>query len=191
MDTIPFHLLILLLVLRYMHILGAIMLMGGTIFMRFALAPTVLTLEGSTRAEFHERVRSRWSKFVMLASGLLLVSGLANMLIYSKMFHFEMQPDPLFDLKYPMLVGIKFILALPIFFFASLLAGRSETAKKFQAKTTFWMNVNLALALLMVLIGGLLKFVDREYKKPDETAAVSAAPAESARQILPLEPITK
>jgi uncharacterized membrane protein len=186
MENLPQHLLILLLVLRYMHILGAIMLMGGTIFMRFALAPSVLTLEGSTRSEFHERVRSRWSKFVMLASGLLLVSGLANMMIYSKMFGFEMQPDPLFHLKYAMLVGIKFILALPIFLFASLLAGRSETAKKFQAKATFWMNVNLALALVMVLLGGLLKFVGRDYK----TAAI-AAPADSPRQILPFQPITK
>ena len=187
----PDHILILLLVLRYMHILGAIMLMGGTIFMRFALAPTVLTLEGSTRADFHERVRSRWSKFVMLASGLLLVSGLANMLIYTDMFGFQMERVPLLGAKYAMIVGIKFILALPIFFFASLLAGRSETAKKFQAKATFWMNVNLALALLMVVIGGLLKFVDREYKKAPESAAVIAAPADSARQILPLEPISK
>ena len=74
-----------------------------------------------------------------------------------------------------MIVGIKFILALPIFFFASLLAGRSETAKKFQAKATFWMNVNLALALVMVLIGGLLKFVPRDYKPAPATASVSAA----------------
>ena len=35
----------LLLVLRYMHILGAIALMGGTIFMRFALAPTAAQQE--------------------------------------------------------------------------------------------------------------------------------------------------
>jgi len=35
---------LLLLLLRYMHILGAIALMGGTIFMRFALRPVVVTL---------------------------------------------------------------------------------------------------------------------------------------------------
>jgi len=33
-----------LLILRYMHILGAIALMGGTIFMRFALRPVVVRL---------------------------------------------------------------------------------------------------------------------------------------------------
>src|SRR5262245_49964896 len=74
-------LLPLLLLLRYMHILGAIALMGGTIFMRFALAPTVATLDPATKGAIHEQVRSRWSKFVMLAAGFLLVSGLTNLLL--------------------------------------------------------------------------------------------------------------
>jgi uncharacterized membrane protein len=63
-----------LLALRYMHILGAIMLMGGTIFMRFALAPVVAGLDGTSKAEVHVQVRSRWSKVVMLAAALLLVT---------------------------------------------------------------------------------------------------------------------
>lgn len=179
-----------LLALRYMHILGAITLMGGTIFMRFALAPTVLTLEGSTRAEFHERIRARWSKFVMAAAGLLLVSGLASMMLFTKS-RYDMEGE--IGAKYAMIVGIKFLLALPIFFIASLLAGRSETAKKFQSKATFWMNVNLALALVMVLIGGLLKFVPRQYKPATATTSVQSASmlGESANQILPFEATAK
>ncbi|HEX5105269.1 MAG TPA: hypothetical protein VFV87_15725 [Pirellulaceae bacterium] len=165
----------LLLLLRYMHILGAIALMGGAIFMRFALAPTVITLEGSTRAEVHERVRARWSKFVMAAAGLLLVSGLANMMLYSSR-RYDMSPVPIVNASYAMFVGIKFLLALPIFLFASFLAGKSATAKKFQEKAVFWMNVNLTLALVMVLMGGLLKFVQREYKEqPAAPQAASAA----------------
>jgi len=39
-----------LLILRYMHILGAIALMGGTIFMRFALRPVVVGLPPETKA---------------------------------------------------------------------------------------------------------------------------------------------
>jgi uncharacterized membrane protein len=181
----------LLLVLRYMHILGAIMLMGGTIFMRFALAPTVATLEGSTRGDFHERVRTRWSKFVMLASGMLLVSGLANMMLFTKS-RYDLDPVPILGMGYGMAVGIKFLLALPIFFFASFLAGRSTTAKKFQANAGLWMNVNLALALVMVLLGGLLKFVGREYKpEPEAASAAVARFAESGDQILPLRAAAK
>jgi uncharacterized membrane protein len=183
----------LLLVLRYMHILGAIMLMGGTIFMRFALAPTVLTLEGSSRADFHDRVRARWSKFVMLASGLLLVSGLANMMLFTSS-RYELETVPLLGMSYGMAVGIKFLLSLPIFLFASFLAGRSATAKKFQANAVLWMNVNLALALVMVLMGGLLKFVGRDYKtEAPEAAAVAILREfpESSDQILPLGEASK
>jgi uncharacterized membrane protein len=170
-----------LLILRYMHILGAITLMGGTIFMRFALAPVVAGLDGQTKAKVHEQVRTRWSKFVMLAAGLLLVSGLINLGLAS-----QYKFDPVFGLSYNMVGGIKFLLALPIFLFASFLAGRSATATKFQANAVTWMNVNLALALVMVLIGGALKFVKREPKKAENAATV--APAEAiASQTLSLE----
>jgi uncharacterized membrane protein len=152
----------LLLALRYLHILGAITLMGGTIFMRFALAPVVGGLEANLKSDIHEQVRSRWSKFVMLAAALLLVSGLVNMILYSSR-RYEM--EPLWGMSYAMVTGIKFLLALPIFLFASFLAGRSRTAQKFQARAVTWMNVNLVLALLMVLIGGALKFVKRDFKE--------------------------
>jgi uncharacterized membrane protein len=159
----------LLLLLRYMHILGAIMLMGGTIFMRFALAPVVAGLEATTKADLHEQVRSRWAKFVMLSAGLLLVSGIVNLGLASR-YTF----DPVLGLNYNLVVGIKLLLALPIFFFASVLAGRSELAKRFQANAVTWMNVNLVLALVMVLIGGALKFVGRQRKEPAQAAAVTA-----------------
>src|SRR5262245_49786071 len=152
----------LLLVLRYMHIFGAIALMGATIFMRFALLPSVSKLDPGVRATLHQDVRSRWSKFVMAASGLLLISGVTNLALAGR-YEFE----PIFGLPrggYHMIVGVKFLLALPIFLFASLLAGRSELAQKFQANPRLWMNVNLALAVLMVLIGGLLRFVPRTLK---------------------------
>jgi hypothetical protein len=63
-----------------------------------------------------------------------------------------------------MVVGIKFLLALPIFFIAALLAGRTELARRLQAQGRFWMNVNLTLALVIVLIGGVLKFAGRQLK---------------------------
>ena len=151
----------LLLVLRYMHILGAITLMGGTIFMRFGLAPIVAGMGDAQRAEMHEAVRSRWAKFIHISVALLLISGVANLGLASR---YEFQ-----GLSYSMIAGIKMILALPIFGIASLLAGRGTAAKKVQANAKFWMNVNLVLALSMVLIGGVLRFVDRDLKsaRPD------------------------
>src|SRR5947207_13252986 len=173
-----------LLVLRYMHILGAIALMGGTIFMRFALRPVVVGLPPETRATIHEQVRSRWSKFVMLASALLLISGITNLALAGR-YNFE----PVLGIQkggYHMAVGIKFLLALPIFFIAALMTGRRSLAKRVQANAELWMNVNLTLALVMVLIGGYLKFVGRTPKeKPAVQAAIVRLLNENATKKLP------
>ena len=149
----------LLIILRYMHILGAIALMGGTIFMRFALVPTVKELDDKSKAALHEGVRVRWGKFVMISTALLLVSGIANLGLAAR-YDFDAPVGKMYN----MIAGVKLILALPIFLFASFLTGRSETAKKFQANRVLWLNVNLALAVLMVLIGGFLRFVGRDLK---------------------------
>jgi len=175
----------LLLALRYMHIFGAIALMGATIFMRFALLPAVTKLDPAVRATLHDEVRSRWSKFIMAASGLLLVSGVTNLALTGR---YDFAPIPgLPRGGYQMLVGIKFLLALPIFFIASLLAGRTALAAKFQSSARFWMSVNLALAVLMVLIGGALRFVPRELKPAKVTPPAAAGQIErDSGQTLPL-----
>lgn len=173
----------LLLILRYMHILGAIALMGGTIFMRFALRPVVVQLQPEVKASLHEGVRRRWAKFVMIATLLLLLSGLTNLALAGR---YEYKPVLGMDKGYHMIVGIKFVLALPIFFIAAILMGRTSLAKRLQANAEFWMNVNLTLALIMVLIGGVLRFVGREPKSANrvQIGAVTAI-KEIASQTLP------
>lgn len=145
-----------LLLLRYLHILGAITLMGGTIFAYFAASPGLAELSEGERNKAHAAIRGRWNKFVMLATLLILVSGIANMVLVPMNFD-------LGDYRgaYSMWTGIKFVLALPIFFFAALLTGRSSLAQKIQANARTYMALNLALALAMVLIGGALRFIDR------------------------------
>ena len=173
----------LFLILRYMHILGAIALMGGTIFMRFALRPVVLQLPAETKATLHEEVRRRWARFVMFATALILISGLINLLLTGRYLFEPVLGKPK---GYQMLVGIKFILALPIFFIAAILSGRTVLAKRMQANAGFWINLNLALALIMVLLGGFLRFVPRQLKPAAALQITLAAPAnEITSQKLP------
>jgi hypothetical protein len=111
------------------------------------------------RTKAHAAIRGRWNKFVMLATLLLLVSGVANMVLTPRNYDLgEMKA------AYSIWTGIKFVLALPIFFFAALLTGRSSLAQKIQANARTYMVLNLALALSMVLIGGALRFIDRQPK---------------------------
>ena len=162
--------------LRYLHVLGAITLMGGTIFMRFALLPTLLGLPAERRAEVHAGVRSRWAMVVGIASGMLLLSGIANMGLASR-YTFAVPGD----VSYNMLTGIKLILALPIFVLAALLMGKTSLAQKVQANAATVLNINLLLAVILVLIGGWLKFSDRKLKEkkpvtPPASAQIWTAP---------------
>lgn len=161
-----------LLILRYMHILGAIALMGGTLFMRFALRPAVMTLDTGARAVLHEQVRRRWSKVVMLATLLLLASGIANLALAGR---YEYKPV-MEGMSYHMVVGIKLLLSLPIFFIAAILMGRTSLAQRMQANAELWLSINLMLALLMVLIGGMLRFVFRQPKTDFMRPAAAVAP---------------
>jgi len=146
--------------------------MGGAIFMRFALRPVVVAMQPEIKAATHEQVRSRWAKFVMAATLLILVSGLTNLALAAR---YDFEPVLGMSKGYHMVLGIKFLLALPIFFIAAVLAGRSEMARRFQANAEIWMNINLTLALLMVLIGGYLRFVPRVRKAPAGASSVAAA----------------
>jgi hypothetical protein len=157
--------------------------MGGTIFMRFALRPVVVQLQPEVKASLHEEIRRRWAKFVMIATVLLLVSGITNLALAGR---YEYKPVLGMPKGYHMIVGIKLLLALPIFFIAAILMGRTSLAKRFQANAEFWMNVNLTLALAMVLIGGGLRFVWRQPKTSNrvQLGAITAT-AENASQKLP------
>ena len=69
---------ILLLAFRWLHILPAIALVGGAIFLRLAAEPTKSDSEGEAEEDRAEATRRRWAKLVMISSGLLLLSGLFN-----------------------------------------------------------------------------------------------------------------
>jgi hypothetical protein len=90
----------------------------------------------------------------MLAIGLLLVSGLAN---YSLAVVRSAMPG-----SYHAIFGIKFLLALTVFWIASLLIGRSDTAERVRQKAGFWLTLNLVLATLVVCLGGVLRFTNRK-----------------------------
>lgn len=138
---------------RWIHIVFAAILLGGTIFARFALMKACKSLPEEQRKEFHAQVRSGWSRLVMLSIGILLVTGLTNFLLVRASFKVEMEALPKW---YNMWFGIKFILGMVIFLIASLLTGKSRAAERFRQKGGFWIHLNILLAIIVIGIGGLL-----------------------------------
>jgi uncharacterized membrane protein len=145
-------------VLRLLHILAAITAVGGSIFIRFALYPAVPLLPEGQRAAVHEVVRRPWARLIYISIAVLLVTGLINFVLFlrsSKAWSTEWREEYLSI--YHILFGIKLLLALGIFALASILAGRSPGTQKIRDNAKFWLNVNLAMALAVVAISGIMR----------------------------------
>jgi uncharacterized membrane protein len=145
------------LILRWLHILAACAAVGGTLFMRMALLPAaVTTLSDDQHRALREGVRSRWAPVVMAAIAFLLISGLYNLIAYSLKLDLPA--------SYHMLFGVKFILAMIVFFLASALVGRSSAMDRFRQNAKLWQSVNLALLIVIVLISGVLRSIAKDAK---------------------------
>lgn len=148
------------LLLRWAHILAAIVAVGGLAFARFGVLPAVAELDAATRERFHDTVRRRWLPWVMGAITLLLASGLANFLL----FNARVKAAPEFwgatwmrETSYHALFGAKFLLALVIFYFVSALVGRGQGTQWIRNARATWLSVTLGLALAVVLVSGWMR----------------------------------
>ena len=137
------------LLFRWLHIIPMAVLVGGTIFMRLALVPASNETGGA--AELRESIRRRWAKWVGISVLFLLVSGLYNAV--TKILAYDLPPT------YHMLVMVKLVLGLAVFFVASLLSGRSEKAQKFREQEMKWLNILCVIMLVLILVAGYMKLL--------------------------------
>jgi len=162
MDFLP-------LVSRWLHIIPAIILVGGTLFMRLALAPVASAAADSETTELRESIRRKWAKWVMISVGLLLISGLYN--AATKAMGFHLGP------VYNGLLLLKILLAFAAFYLSAVLSGRSEKAVQFRQSETKWLNILCGIMLAIVLIAGYMKMGSANFEKKvrgsDQATAVS------------------
>lgn len=141
------------LVMRWTHILAAIVMLGGGVFLRFVLLPAAEeTLDADTHARLRAAVRGRWMKWVSALILLFLLSGFYNYLFVTRFAH---QGNP----QYHMLFGIKFLLSMVVFFLAMVLVGRSGLAQRLQANNRVWLAVLVVLGGAVVLLGGYMRLL--------------------------------
>jgi len=170
----------LVFVLRWFHLVAAMTVVGGTIFMRFALVPSVNVLSDEHRKALHEKVRARWSRLVMASIAFLLVSGFVNYFIFyqtTQTAAWDLWRQS-FNTLYQAVFGMKFLLAMAIFFIASAASGRSESMRQFRQNAKLWLTVNVILALSVVALSGILRLThvgptlsDIEPSKPASASA--------------------
>jgi len=140
---------------RWAHIIAAIVLVGGTLFMRFALVPALS--ETAASDETREAIRKRWMKWVAGAALFLLISGFYNTILKAKGYHLA----PIYN----GLLGVKLLLAFGAFWLSATLAGRSDRAKRFRERETHWLTILTVIVLAIVLMAGFMKMDSTNYEK--------------------------
>jgi len=148
-----------LLLLRWAHILAAMVAMGGLVFARFALLPALSELDAATQQRIHDRVRRSWLPWVIGAITVLFASGLANFLLFNARVKAEGWADGMWmrQTSYHALFGIKFLMAFAAFYFASALVGRGAGTQWVRDDRAKWLAVTLGLTTGVVLLSGWMR----------------------------------
>lgn len=137
---------LLYLVLRVLHILSAIILVGGLFYSKTILVPAGV--------DPYAGQRQVWARWVGLATLFLLVSGLVNFMNILTAAKANGTPLPP---TYHALFGIKFLLGLFLMFLAAILAGKTDLAERFRQKSSRWLGIAWTVSLAIVIIGAFLR----------------------------------
>jgi uncharacterized membrane protein len=149
---------------RVVHVGSAIVLIGGTFFVYYALMPAAAAeLADDVHTRLRAATMARWKKIVHTGIGLFLLSGAFN---YYRVIDEGTHKG---DALYHALLGTKIILALVVFFIASALVGRSSAFEGMRRNARHWMLVNLVLAAAIVAASGFLKVRGIPPAKPATT----------------------
>ena len=159
---------ILNLISRWLHIIPAIIMVGGTLFIRLAVIPA--SEQAAINDESREALRRNWAKWVGICTGLLLLSGLYN--AYVKAVSLQLSP------AYNGLLLVKMLLAFGVFYLAARLAGKSAKAVEMRTQEKKWTNMLCLLMLAIVVIAGWMKTASGSFepKPPKTPAAIVAEP---------------
>jgi len=149
-----------LLASRVLHILSSIILLGGIFYLLAVVAPRVVAAGGGGDADaWFNGNRGAWAKWVGITTALLLATGLFNFVTIVRAHEIAV--------SYHMLGGLKILVALVIFFFAAILAGKTALAESFREKMPTWLKVTMLVGILIVIIGGVMRSYPRMPKPVD------------------------
>ncbi len=134
---------------RVVHVGTAMALVGGSLFMAVILLPSLGVLTEQSRQDLVGSVRDRWRRFVHGGIGLFVVSGFYN--------YFRAMPSHKGDGLYHALVGIKVLLAMVVFFLATVMVGRSSNFNSLRVNPGKTLRLMLFLSLVIIFISGFVK----------------------------------
>lgn len=142
--------LVLPLIMRWTHVICAIIVVGGLFYTRFVVAPALRsTLSDEDRARLHETLMNKWKPLLAMCMLLFLASGFYSYLFVTRFDHVE---QPL----YHALFGIKLLLAMLLFALAFVVSSTMDWSDKLRENRLMWTLVVLVM-FVVVLIAGFLR----------------------------------
>ncbi|MBI84468.1 MAG: hypothetical protein CMJ81_14840 [Planctomycetaceae bacterium] len=173
----------LLVIFRWMHILGTIALVGSALFYWQVLLAGNVFGSGDNANKAWQSLRGRWARLVMLSILLLLVSGTANTFLMVKSGEFKQVPAGV----YHGLLALKIGLAIVVFLLMSFLTGKTAVAQRLQKNMQLWISISVILAVLVVMLAGIMKSTSCTSSNHDKSEPVLSLRHEPTRLLSPCE----
>lgn len=159
---------------RWTHIGTAVVIVGGSVFLRFVLLPAASKLPEEQHLALRAAIIARWKMFVHIGILLFLVSGFYN--------YFQAMPKHKGQPIYHALIGTKMLLAFGLFFLSSLLVGRSVLAEKMRTRMAYWQTLGIVLGAIIIGISGYVKVAVPVKQPPAVTNAPEVRKISSSEQ---------
>ncbi len=144
-------------VMRFLHMAGAIVAAGGSVFATFVVLPALRGLADDARQAAFEEVRRRFARLFVVSAGALLVSGAYRFVTIEMADH---QGQAI----YHALFGVKFLLVLAVIAIGHALLGSGKFLAGLRNRRRKWMQLNLLFVVLIVglsvLLGAMAKAGD-------------------------------
>jgi len=134
---------------RVLHVTTAILLLGGSLFSLLVLQPVVRSQAAPIPSLFADEIRGRWKRWVHVGIAVFLATGFYN--------YFRAMPLHKGDGLYHALIGTKILIALAVFFLASVLVGRSQKFEPWRQSATWPLKLLCILGIAIVVISGFVK----------------------------------
>lgn len=130
--------------MRWIHITSVVILIGGFVFAKVAVAPALATVASSDRAALGNRIVANFRTLLFTVLATIFGSGIYNYLSKAS-----------FPPHYHMLIGIKFLFVIYIFAHAFLYT----TPEAEDGKRNRWLTGMIVAGLVIFAISAVLRWI--------------------------------
>ncbi len=135
---------------QWLHVMAAVIAVGGVAFVRFVLLPVVEGMPEERRAEIMGAIVDRFRQILWISIGLLLITGLYQVGMAAVNGSLSAKP-------YLYGLIVKIVLALVVFKIGFMLTVPGDAFARVKANRKRWMTVSMVLGTVVILIAAYLR----------------------------------